>query len=119
MAPISVGGRLNAIAPTQELVDSYLMLNGKKPGEAGSGYDENSPYVGRDPRLTNTVVYHLYQWKNQGNSLKTIYTKPNTDPDADPQILMNMHRVAHHRQQVIIHVNTLIQHQMLPTLARA
>jgi hypothetical protein len=82
MAPISVGGRLNAIAPTQELVDSYLMLNGKKPGESGSGYDENSPYLGRDPRLTNTVVYHMYQWKNRDNSLKTIYTKPNTDPDA-------------------------------------
>ncbi|RFZ85074.1 RagB/SusD family nutrient uptake outer membrane protein [Mucilaginibacter terrenus] len=81
MAPISVGGRLNAIAPTQELVDSYLMLNGKKPGESGSGYDENNPYVNRDPRLTNTVVYHLYKWKNRDNSLKTIYTKPNTDPD--------------------------------------
>jgi hypothetical protein len=81
MAPISVGGRLNAIAPTQELVDSYLMANGKKINEAGSGYDENNPYVGRDPRLSNTVVYHLYQWKNRDNSLKTIYTKPGTDPD--------------------------------------
>ncbi|MFD0767279.1 RagB/SusD family nutrient uptake outer membrane protein [Mucilaginibacter lutimaris] len=81
MAPISVGGRLNAIAPTQELVDSYLMANGKKIRDNGSGYDENNPYVGRDPRLTNTIVYHLYQWKNRDNSLKTIYTKPGTDPD--------------------------------------
>lgn len=83
MAPISVGGRLNAIAPTQELVDSYLMTNGKKPGEAGSGYDENNPYVNRDPRLTNTVVYHLYQWKDRDNSIKTIYTKPGSDPNPD------------------------------------
>lgn len=30
MAPISAGARLNALAPTQELVDSYIMLNGKK-----------------------------------------------------------------------------------------
>jgi hypothetical protein len=81
MAPISVGGRLNAIAPTQELVDSYPMLNGKLPRESGSNYDENNPYVNRDPRLTNTVVYHLYQWKKPDNSLKTIYTKPGTDPD--------------------------------------
>jgi hypothetical protein len=81
MAPISVGGRLNAIAPTQELVDSYLMLNGKKPGETGSGYDENNPYVNRDPRLTNTVVYHLYNWKQRDNSIKVIYTKPGTDPN--------------------------------------
>jgi hypothetical protein len=28
-APLSVGARLNALAPTQELVDNYLMLNGK------------------------------------------------------------------------------------------
>jgi hypothetical protein len=27
----AVGARLNALAPTQELVDSYLMANGKKP----------------------------------------------------------------------------------------
>lgn len=83
MAPISVGGRLNSIAPTQELVDSYLMLNGKTPGESGSGYDENNPYVNRDPRLTNTVVYHLYQWKKPDNSLKIIYTKPGSDPDQE------------------------------------
>jgi hypothetical protein len=81
MVPISVGGRLNAIAPTQELVDSYLMANGKKPGEAGSGYDENNPYVNRDPRLTNTVVYHLYQWKKRDNTIQTIYTKPGSDPN--------------------------------------
>ncbi|RYU92139.1 RagB/SusD family nutrient uptake outer membrane protein [Mucilaginibacter terrigena] len=83
LAPLSVGGRLNAVAPTQELVDSYLMLNGKKPGESGSGYDENNPYVGRDPRLTNTVVYHQYQWKKPDNSIQTIYTKPGSDPDQE------------------------------------
>lgn len=82
LAPLSVNGRLNAVAPTQELVDSYLMLNGKRINEAGSGYNENNPYVDRDPRLTNTVVYHLYQWKKGDNSIKVIYTKPGTDPDA-------------------------------------
>ena len=80
-APLSVGARLNALAPTQELVDNYLMLNGKKPTDAGSGYDENNPYVNRDPRLSSTVVYHLFQWKKPDNSLKTIYIKPGTDPD--------------------------------------
>ncbi len=84
MAPISVGGRLNAFAPTQELVDSYLMANGKKINAAGSGYDENNPYVGRDPRFTNTVVYHQYQWKNQAGVTSTIYTKPGSDPNPDP-----------------------------------
>lgn len=82
-APLSVGARLNALAPTQELVDSYLMLNGKLPAEAGSGYDENNPYAGRDPRLTNTVVYNLYQWKKPDNTIKTIYIKPGSDPNPD------------------------------------
>jgi hypothetical protein len=84
MAPISVGGRLNAIAPTQELVDSYLMANGKRINEAGSSYDENNPYVNRDPRFTNTIVYHLYKWKDQAGKVTTIYTKPGTDPNPDP-----------------------------------
>jgi hypothetical protein len=75
-APLSVGARLNGLAPTQELVDSYLMTNGKRINEAGSGYNENNPYVNRDPRLTSTVVYNGYQWKKPDNTIQVIYTKP-------------------------------------------
>lgn len=78
MAPISAGARLNALAPTQELVDSYLMLNGKKINEAGSGYNENNPYINRDPRLTGTVVYDQYNWKDADGSSRTINIKPGT-----------------------------------------
>lgn len=83
IAPISAGARLNALAPTQELVDSYLMLNGKKINETGSGYDENNPYMNRDPRLKGTVVYDKYEWKDASGT-RTIYIKPdanNTSPD--------------------------------------
>jgi starch-binding outer membrane protein, SusD/RagB family len=83
IAPISAGARLNALAPTQELVDSYLMLNGKKINETGSGYDENNPYMNRDPRLKGTVVYDEYEWKDASGT-RTIYIKPdanNTSPD--------------------------------------
>lgn len=79
--PISVGARLNNFAATQELVDSYLMTNGKSIKENGSGYDENNPYVNRDPRLTYTLVYNLYQWKRPDGTTKTIYIKPGSDPD--------------------------------------
>ncbi|WP_460680889.1 RagB/SusD family nutrient uptake outer membrane protein [Mucilaginibacter koreensis] len=82
-APLAVGARLNALAPTQELVDSYLMTNGKRINEAGSGYDENNPYVNRDPRLTYTVVYNQYQWRKPDNTIQTIYTKPGSDPNPD------------------------------------
>lgn len=80
MAPLSAGARLNAMAPTQELVDSYLMSNGKRINEAGSGYDEDNPYENRDPRLRYTVVYHGYEWEDLGGT-HTIYIKPGTDPD--------------------------------------
>lgn len=68
------------MAPTQELVDDYIMLNGKGIKEDGSGYVETNPYVNRDPRLTATVVYDRYVWVNANNSTKTIYIKPGTDP---------------------------------------
>ncbi len=69
------------MAPTQELVDDYIMLNGKAIGEAGSGYNENDPYINRDPRLTATVVYHNHKWKKPDGSTQTIFIQPGTDPD--------------------------------------
>jgi hypothetical protein len=79
-APRTVGGRVSNMAPTQELVDDYIMLNGKGIRENGSGYVESNPYVNRDPRLTATVVYDRYVWVNSNNTTKTIYIKPGTDP---------------------------------------
>jgi hypothetical protein len=86
-APLSVGGRVIANSPTQELVNDYIMLNGKGITDAGSGYDENNPYVNRDPRLTATVVYDRYKWDNGGGvngTSKTIYIKPGSDPSDSP-----------------------------------
>ncbi|MES2646028.1 MAG: RagB/SusD family nutrient uptake outer membrane protein [Bacteroidota bacterium] len=79
-APRSVGARANNMAPTQELVDNYIMLNGKAISEAGSGYDENNPYTNRDPRLTATVVYDRFNWTNPDGTSKIIYIKPGSDP---------------------------------------
>ncbi|MEO7215442.1 RagB/SusD family nutrient uptake outer membrane protein [Mucilaginibacter sp.] len=81
-APRSVGGRVSGMSPTQELVDSYITLNGKGINDAGSGYVESNPYVNRDPRLTATVVYDKFNWVNGNGTSKTIYIKPGTDPDA-------------------------------------
>lgn len=79
-APISAGARSNNLSPTQELVNDYIMLNGKRINETGSGYDENDPYTNRDPRLTATIVYHNYSWKNPNGSTQTIYIKPGSGP---------------------------------------
>ncbi|MBO0936980.1 RagB/SusD family nutrient uptake outer membrane protein [Fibrella sp. HMF5335] len=78
--PISIGDRVNNIAPTQELVDSYLTTNGKAITEAGSGFSEKTPYANRDPRLTATIVYDGYQWKKADGTTTTIYIKPGSTP---------------------------------------
>lgn len=44
--------------PTQQLVDTYEMKNGKRIDEAGSGYNPKKPFVARDPRLKETVYTH-------------------------------------------------------------
>lgn len=85
IAPISVGGRVNFIAPTQELVNDYIMLNGKTIYASGSGYSETAPYKNRDPRLTATVVYQEFQWKKPDGTFTTIYIKPGTYPKLTPE----------------------------------
>lgn len=60
--------------PTQQLIDSYDMLDGTEPitgynGDAfspiinpASGYDEQNPYANRDPRLKQTILYDGLTW---------------------------------------------------------
>ncbi|AYD47334.1 RagB/SusD family nutrient uptake outer membrane protein [Arachidicoccus soli] len=84
-APRTVGGRVSALAPTQELVNDYIMLNGDSITDPNSGYDPNNPYINRDPRLTATIVYDKYKWDNLGDvnadvPSKIIYIKPGSDP---------------------------------------
>jgi hypothetical protein len=43
--------------PTQELVDDYQMANGKNITDPTSGYDPQNPYVGREKRFYDFVVY--------------------------------------------------------------
>ena len=81
--PPSVLGRVSKMAPTKELVDDFIMLNGKGIYEEGSGYDENSPYVDRDPRLDMTIVRHLGTWTMADGTVRTIYTKPGSTPSSD------------------------------------
>jgi hypothetical protein len=51
--------------PTQELVDSYRMLNGKDINESGSGYDTLHPYDNRDLRLNATILHHKSLFKGK------------------------------------------------------
>ncbi len=81
--PISAGARSSEYAPTQELVNDYVMMNGLPISDPASGYDENDPYVGRDPRFTASIVYHGYQWTRPNGSVYTINIKPGADPNSN------------------------------------
>jgi starch-binding outer membrane protein, SusD/RagB family len=60
------GATPRGTAPTQNLVDSYEMQStGLMITDAGSGYNADNPYEGRDPRLSHTVIYNNSQWKGQ------------------------------------------------------
>ncbi|PSL28216.1 RagB/SusD family nutrient uptake outer membrane protein [Chitinophaga ginsengisoli] len=56
--------------PTQELVDEFSMANGKAIGESGSGYDPQHPYVNREKRFYQTILFNGSPW--QGDTIRTV-----------------------------------------------
>lgn len=74
--PKTEGKLVTSIAPTQELVDSYRMINGLAISDPASGYDPANPYTNRDPRFESTIVYDGYQWKRPDGSIFEIRTLP-------------------------------------------
>lgn len=57
-APVGFTGGLGRTDPTQDLVDAFEMKNGKVITDPASGYDPQNPYVNRDPRLNQFIVYN-------------------------------------------------------------
>jgi hypothetical protein len=49
-------------SPSQNLVDAFLMKNGKRITDAGSGYSAAAPYTNRDNRFDATVMYNGKNW---------------------------------------------------------
>jgi hypothetical protein len=62
--------------PTQELVDDYQMANGKNITDPTSGYNPQNPYVGRENRFYDFIVYdgatYKQDWMTQAD---VIYTR--------------------------------------------
>lgn len=87
--PPSMGGYCS-FGPTQELVDSYIMLNGKGIKEAGSGFDRNNEFANRDPRLKMSIIYNenSYATRNGENIIDTVSPESrdayNTTSDVTP-----------------------------------
>ncbi|RRB02683.1 RagB/SusD family nutrient uptake outer membrane protein [Larkinella rosea] len=63
--PWMVGGVQKAyggVDPTQELVDEYSMANGLPITDPASGYDPQNPYVNREKRFYQSIVYDGSTW---------------------------------------------------------
>lgn len=76
-APMSTNARLNLAGPTQGLVDSYLMKNGKK-------WTTSDPdYANRDPRMGATIAYDGSKWKNRSGVTYDIVIHPDGPAPTD------------------------------------
>ncbi|WP_207424928.1 RagB/SusD family nutrient uptake outer membrane protein [Desertivirga brevis] len=71
--------------PTQELVDQFGMANGKGINEAGSGYNPQNPYVNRDKRFYDFIVYdgapYKMNWMPTTDIIYTRIDKVNPSPN--------------------------------------
>jgi len=74
--------------PYQETVDAFGMQNGKAIDEAGSGYDPNNPYAGRDPRLAYTFIKDQTVIANNQGAMApvNIYLNTNGTPSSQDAI---------------------------------
>lgn len=72
MGPVKVNGGTQAwggFSPTQNLVDDYSMDNGKPITDPTSGYNPQNPYLHRESRFEQTIIYDGSYW--QGDIMKT------------------------------------------------
>jgi hypothetical protein len=56
------GGNFGNAIPTQTHVNMYEMANGKPITDPTSGYDPQNPYVGRDPRFYENILFNGAPW---------------------------------------------------------
>lgn len=62
----------SSMSPSKQLMDSYEMVStGLLPSEAGSGYDPDNPFEGRDPRFKGTLLTNNDMF--QGSGIETWY----------------------------------------------
>lgn len=68
-SPVGFTNGAGTTNPSQQIVDSYGMFNGKGILEAGSGYVASNPYVNRDPRFNVSIFYNGKTWS--GRAIET------------------------------------------------
>ncbi|GBU08758.1 glycan metabolism protein RagB [Bacteroidales bacterium] len=83
--------------PTQLMVDSYEMKNGKRIDEKGSAYNPQKPFENRDPRLKMTIYTHHdtiigNAGGNKRKFLMELFNAKTTsiDPDGSTSLIDNL-----------------------------
>lgn len=83
MSPGS-GGAQGQMNPTQNHVDMYEMANGKAITDPTSGYNPQQPYLNREPRFYNNIIYNDMPW--QGGKIE-MWSFPTVDAKGNPVTL--------------------------------
>lgn len=76
--------------PTQEIVDQFAMANGKPITDPTSGYDPQNPYVNREKRFYDFIVYdgapYKLDWMPEQDTIYTRIDETYANPDKTNQI---------------------------------
>lgn len=80
LVPPSMGGYAN-FSPLQDLVNSYLTIDGHDIDDPAANYDEENPYQNRDPRLSATIIHDGSVITGYDGNPVTIDTSPGAAPD--------------------------------------
>lgn len=80
LVPPSLGGYAN-FSPLQELVNSYLTIDGLAITNPAANYDPENPYQNRDPRLSATIIHDEYVMTAYNGNQVVIDTSPGAAPD--------------------------------------
>lgn len=76
--------------PTQELVDEFAMANGKTITDPTSGYNPQKPYVNREKRFYDFIVYdgapYKLDWMPKTDTIYTRIDQTYPNPDRTNQI---------------------------------
>ncbi len=71
--------------PTQELVEEFEMANGKRIHEAGSGYNDQNPFVNRENRFYDFIIYdgapYKMDWMPTTDTIRYRIDKVNPSPN--------------------------------------
>jgi starch-binding outer membrane protein, SusD/RagB family len=71
---------------TQDIVDAFPMINGKDIKDQSAGYNQQNPYVNRDPRFRYTIIYNGSKYATNSNTQDYVWTFTGTGETGDKYV---------------------------------